>query len=325
MPILANILAKFGGDMHRYVVQVLAVVGAVVVTKGIYQLVSFTWFYFLRPCSVQKYMHGPSPYVLITGGSDGIGKAIAQDLYDRGFNVIIHGRNEEKTRGVADAIRARRMGDVQYFIADATRPGHDFAHMVEPFRHLNITLVVHNVGGDSMRREKVDELPESHHLSVIQLNAIFPLLLTRALLPALRIAAARGPTMVQFMGSVASDIPPPRQVVYAASKAFLSTLCRGLDSDERAWGQPSGVHFSYLVVNAVISGGLHGQVSLTTPSAAYFGKAVVSQIGCGRRRYAPYAVHAAMQWALGFTREEMVDAIMAQAVDELLVAQEKEA
>ncbi|GBE87545.1 Very-long-chain 3-oxoacyl-CoA reductase [Sparassis crispa] len=231
-------------------------------------------------------MHGPSPYVLITGGSDGIDKAIAQDLYDRGFNVIIHGRNEEKTRGVADAIRARSRI-------------HDFAHMVEPFRHLNITLMVHNVGGDSMRREKADELPESHHLSVIQLNAIFPLLLTRALLPALRIAAARGPTMVQFMGSHA--LP---------------------DSDERTWGQPSGVHFSYLVVNAVISGGLHGQVSLTTPSAAYFGKAVVSQIGCGRRRYAPYA---AMQWALGFRREEMVDAIMAQAVDELLVAQEKEA
>ena len=71
------------------------------------RLLDFVWFYCLRPSSAHRYIHGPAPYALVTGASDGIGKAIAHELYDHGFNLILHGRNEEKLRKVADEIRAR--------------------------------------------------------------------------------------------------------------------------------------------------------------------------------------------------------------------------
>ncbi len=45
--------------------------------------------------------------VLITGASDGIGKKAAEELAKLGANLILHGRNREKTQGVVDLIRSQ--------------------------------------------------------------------------------------------------------------------------------------------------------------------------------------------------------------------------
>jgi 17beta-estradiol 17-dehydrogenase / very-long-chain 3-oxoacyl-CoA reductase len=133
----------------------LAAIGAVLSLTYIYRFVNFIWIYFLRPSSVHKYLYD-SPYAIVTGASDGIGKALAKELYDNGFNLILHGRNEEKTKKVVEEIRASGGGkrDVRYFLADAGDPSHDFEKMVEQFRGLNITLVVNNAGGSYRSPEK---------------------------------------------------------------------------------------------------------------------------------------------------------------------------
>lgn len=95
------------------VVQALAGTGALFCASQFYRFTRFVWMYFLRPSDIGKYLHGPAPYALITGSSDGIGKAVARELYDQGFNIILHGRNEEKTRKVAEELRARGTRDVK--------------------------------------------------------------------------------------------------------------------------------------------------------------------------------------------------------------------
>lgn len=115
------------------------------------------WFYFLRPGDAyKKYLTGPRPYALITGATDGIGKALAKELYDKGFNLIIHGRNQEKIFSVIDELKTSSPsgGDVKYFLADANRPDVDFGGIAERFEGLNITLLVNNVGGIRIRPEK---------------------------------------------------------------------------------------------------------------------------------------------------------------------------
>lgn len=130
----------------------VTVVGTATVSYQALHLLQSSWFYFLRPSSVRKYLHGPAPYAIVTGATDGIGKAVARELYARGFNLIIHGRNEEKIRKVIDEIKAvRGNGDIRYFVADAQKAGHDFAQLLAPFADLNITLVINNVGGAYIR------------------------------------------------------------------------------------------------------------------------------------------------------------------------------
>jgi 17beta-estradiol 17-dehydrogenase / very-long-chain 3-oxoacyl-CoA reductase len=120
-------------------------------------LFHFIWFYFLRPADAYKnYLTDPRPYALITGATDGIGKALAKELYDKGFNLVIHGRNEEKILSVIDQLKASSPsgGDVRYFMADANRPDVDFEGIARRFGGLNITLFVNNVGGVRIRLER---------------------------------------------------------------------------------------------------------------------------------------------------------------------------
>ena len=124
----------------------------------LYRVGSFVWLYFLRPSSIRRYLHGPAPYALVTGATDGIGKALARELLRNGFNLIIHGRNEAKMRKVTEDLRMsvpeKPDADIRYFIADASQAGHDFAKMIEPFKDLQITMVYHNVGGSDTSPER---------------------------------------------------------------------------------------------------------------------------------------------------------------------------
>ncbi|OBZ72240.1 Very-long-chain 3-oxoacyl-CoA reductase [Grifola frondosa] len=310
------------------IVEVLAVIGVLLLIPNVYRFVSFIWLYFLRPSSIRSYLHGPAPYAIVTGATDGIGKAVAAELYDKAFNLILHGRNDEKMRKVINELRARGTHDtdIRYFLVDAAQPGHDFAQMMEPYKDLNITLVIHNVGGSyGLQPERIDERSEEHILSVVHWNAIFPLFLTRALLPRLRVSAKHGPVLVQFIGSIAGDISPPRLPIYAASKKFLEGLTRGLDNDERYFGTPTGVRFTYIAVGAVVSNSLRADVNLGRPTSETFAKTLVARSGCGKRRVAPYVVHAIMQWAMEAMGEEVVDRYSAEEMANLIAAEEKKA
>ena len=77
-------------------VNILSVLAMVLAIAHIYHILDFIWLYFLRPSSVKRYLHGRAPYAIVTGATDGIGRATAAELVTRGFNLILHGRNEEK-------------------------------------------------------------------------------------------------------------------------------------------------------------------------------------------------------------------------------------
>ncbi len=133
-------------------VNVLAL-GVLLAIPHLYRIASFVWLYVLRSTTIKDYLHGPKggAYAIVTGATDGIGKATAVELLRNGFNLILHGRNEAKMQKVVEDLRARVPekgdADVRYFMADAAQGGHDFEKMIEPFKDLHITLVYHNVGG----------------------------------------------------------------------------------------------------------------------------------------------------------------------------------
>ncbi|KAI9056800.1 NAD-P-binding protein [Trametes sanguinea] len=302
-------------------VEALAVLGVLLSLPYLYRFADFLWLYFIRPTTIHHYLHGPAPYAFVTGATDGIGKATAAELYDLGFNLILHGRNEKKMQRVIDELRARakRDTDIRYLLADATKAGHDFDKLVEPFKDLNITLVIHNVGGSNgVQPERLDERPEEYIHNLVHWNALFPLLLTRVLLPQLRRSAKHGPVIVQFVGSLAGDISPPRLSIYAASKRFLEALTRGLDNDELFFDGPTGVRFTYLAVGPVNSASMPQKPSLNTPTSERFAKAIIARTGCGRRRIAPYPMHAISQVVVEALGQRTVDYYTAEEMKVLI-------
>lgn len=126
-----------------------ALLGTAIFLYNLLKLADFVWFYFLRPSGgYKRYQRGPQSYAVITGATDGIGKSLAKNLYRKGFNVIVHGRNEKKLKATVEEIKAlREDGVVESFIADATSASIDYAGIAKRFDDLNITLFINNVGG----------------------------------------------------------------------------------------------------------------------------------------------------------------------------------
>lgn len=135
-------------------VAVLAALTGILALPHLYRFSSFVWIYFLIPSSIDNYRHGTSTYAIVTGATDGIGRATSAELLRNGFNLILHGRNEVKMQKVVAQLRAEVPGrpdaDIRYFIADASASGHDFPTLLEPFKDLQVTLVLNNVGGSDV-------------------------------------------------------------------------------------------------------------------------------------------------------------------------------
>ncbi|KAI0088351.1 NAD(P)-binding protein [Irpex rosettiformis] len=305
--------------------QLFAVVGAAVALKAASDLTSFVWFHFLSPPRYHRYLHGDAPYALVTGATDGIGEAIAKELYSKGFNLIIHGRNPEKLRKVQDAILSSpspKKNNVRIWVADASVAEIDFASALKEWEDIEITLVIHNVGGAKLKGERFDAIPEETLFSELHLNATFPWLLTRALLPKLRLA--RGPVELVFVGSVTADLSMPGLNPYGATKAFIKQLSGAIAADEQ-FRKPTNVTASYLNVGGVSTNNRGGPPSLFEPSAARFAKSVVAKVGSGRRVVVPWVWHAAQFWITGFVPESVLMAGLADTTEKEIVAQDKRA
>ncbi|PSR74725.1 hypothetical protein PHLCEN_2v9604 [Hermanssonia centrifuga] len=292
--------------------QVLAFLGVVVSIKCILGLVSFISLH-CRPSRLHRFLHGREPYALITGASDGIGKAIAKELYSRGFNVILHGRDEQKLQAVKAEFRKGGSKAVKLWVADATSPEVDFDKAIEQWKDLHITLVIHNVGSARPKSERLDSIPAKVLMDDIYRNSLFPFFFTRAILPKLR--QASGPAEMLYIGSFAGEGPMPYLTPYGATKSFLKQFSGSIGLDERS-GIPSNVSTVYVTVGSVVSNSHKIGASLLSPTSEVYARSLVDKIGCGRKVLVPYLPHALQFWSTSVIPEWALDRFVEQVMEE---------
>ena len=136
--------------------------------------------------------------ILITGATDGIGKATALALAQQGHLVIVHGRTTAKARAVVDELHATTGSEyVDYVAGDFSRLADVRALANEVIeRHPGLDTLVNNAGVYMNTRELS---ADGFELSMA-VNYLAPYLLTRLLIPALKLAA---PARIVHVSSVA--------------------------------------------------------------------------------------------------------------------------
>lgn len=122
--------------------------------------------------------------ILVTGASSGIGRVTALELARQGHTLIIHGRNEQKTREVLDEIIAATGNkDVRMLTADLSLMAEvkAFADKIaQEYDHLDV--LINNAGGQfGETRQATSE----GHERTFAINTLAPFLLTRLLMPLL--------------------------------------------------------------------------------------------------------------------------------------------
>lgn len=165
--------------------------------------------------------HGPwqldGRNALITGGSRGIGRAIAQELAALGAKVLVVARAQAGLDEVA-----RELG-VEGIAADVTSAA-DRARIAAAVRERGpLHILVHNAGSNV--RSPLVGYDDATIEGMIALNLTAPILLSRDLHPQL---CAAGDASVIHVGSVAGHVALPTGIAYGAAKAGLAQAARTL-------------------------------------------------------------------------------------------------
>jgi NAD(P)-dependent dehydrogenase (short-subunit alcohol dehydrogenase family) len=164
---------------------------------------------------------------LITGGSRGIGAAIARAFLDAGARVIVCARKAEELQDTV--MRLSSHGPIEAIVADLRdRSGIDALVSSVGERTTKLDVLVNNAG--ATWGAPVDDFPEAGWDKVMSLNVKAVHYLTSACLPLLRQAATlEAPARVINIGSIDGIIAPMTEnYAYSASKAAVHQLTRHL-------------------------------------------------------------------------------------------------
>lgn len=162
--------------------------------------------------------------VLVSGGTRGIGRAIAAGFARRGASVFVTGREHEPTHRAAEELREETRGSVTGVACDVSK-----ANRIQPLVEEIVqaagridTLV--NVAGVN-RRKPTEQVTEDDYDFVVDTNLKGAFLLSQAV--GRHMLERRAGSQIQI-ASLNSDRPLKNVAPYAMSKAGLATLTRAL-------------------------------------------------------------------------------------------------
>jgi retinol dehydrogenase-12 len=202
------------------------------------------------------------PICLITGATEGVGKATAVELASKGFTVVLAARNAAKADAVKAEIEGATGGDVDIILADLTslRTVHQ---LVETFkqRYPRLDVLINNAGLFLPKRVLTQDGFEASY----QVNYLSHFLLTHLLLDQLK-KSEQG-RIINLSSSVytvgkfdAQNLQSEKHFsvmgAYAASKLFM--LLFSIELAERLKETP-------ITVNAVHPGIARTQMMLRAP------------------------------------------------------------
>ena len=158
-----------------------------------------------------------NPHAMVTGASEGIGRAFAKKLADNGYSVTLVARNEARLKALVQELKG---SGHQVVVADlATDAGMDaLAHKLGSQHH---QVLVNNAGSGNYG--KYQQVTLSKHRAMLQLNCMALAHLSHAFLS----HAKSGDALVNI-SSMLAFLPLPTSALYAASKAFVTSFSESL-------------------------------------------------------------------------------------------------
>ena len=160
-----------------------------------------------------------SRVALVTGGTRGIGRGLAEALLAAGDRVVVCARQAPETLPAAG-------GRTAEFAACDVRDVEQVRTLVAGVvdRHGRLDLLVNNAGG-APAAEAATVSPRFHE-SIVRLNLLAPLNLAQAANSAMQRQAEGG--VIVFIGSISGLRPSPGTAAYAAAKAGVLSLVTSL-------------------------------------------------------------------------------------------------
>lgn len=199
---------------------------------------------------------------LVTGGSRGIGAAIALALAENGANVAFtYQHSVEKAEAVARSIgrTGHRAVAIQADSADPEAISRSVNEVVSALGGLDILVNSAAIGHAGM----IADLDVHDYQAVMDINVRAPVLFAKAVIPHL----TAGGSIISIGSALGERVPFPGITLYAMSKAALTSFTRGLSRELGSTG---------ITVNLVQPGATNTDANPADGEAADFQRSLTS-------------------------------------------------
>lgn len=169
-------------------------------------------------------------WAVVTGATDGIGKAYAKALAKKGLNVVLISRTRPKLEEVAKEIEAESKVQTRIVTADFTSGPEIYEGIRAETADLEVGILVNNVGMSYANPEYYLGLPDQEKFisNIVTCNIFSVTRMCGLFLPGM---VERRKGVVINISSLSAVIPAPLLTVYAASKAFVDKFSDDLATE----------------------------------------------------------------------------------------------
>jgi NAD(P)-dependent dehydrogenase (short-subunit alcohol dehydrogenase family) len=159
---------------------------------------------------------------LVTGGSKGLGKAMARGLAEAGADVVISSRHEDELRAALDEVLEGTGRRGRHVVADLARREEATRLARAALEQMGrVDILINNAGTN--KPQAIDAISDEVWDQVMELNLGSVMALTRALVPQMR---ARRWGRIIHISSIMAFLSKEGRNVYSATKSALLGLAR---------------------------------------------------------------------------------------------------
>ena len=184
--------------------------------------------FFVKPLNLSE-RYGKGSWVVVTGGSDGIGLAIAKRFAQKGFNLCLIARSEEKLNAAKDQLlKINPLIDVLCLPKDfsESHKAEFFTDIQQRLEELDVSVLVNNVGIVPPKEpfeQTAKELSDTVIVNVCSQVGMSKLLVPRFIKREKRCAQID-------VSSASTILPAPAYPVYSGTKSMNEFISRGLNT-----------------------------------------------------------------------------------------------
>lgn len=257
----------------------LEVLGALVLLITSASVARWIWQYIWLPWQKQDTRlaarYGRGSWVLITGASDGLGKAFAHQLAQAGFNLLLISRTQQKLDRLQAELEALGI-QVRTVCADlSSSSDQTYERISAAAQEVDLSIVINCVGTTVHRR--FGDIPAATLRRLLSVNVSTTTIITHTTLPfLLRHTATTGRRCaVLNVGSIVGRFHWPGTQLYGACKAYIDHLTVPLAYEYR--DQLDVLSFQPTVMATAMAAGTEPAAITIPPQAA--AHAALSHLG----------------------------------------------